>query len=512
MGLIRDETIVDSIARALQYSACYHPPSFLRHLTAAYEREGGAAAKAAIGQILESSRMAALGRRAVCQDTGTVNVWLRIGMSVRFEGTRTPQDLVDAAVRRAWSDDHNPLRASMVRDPLGTRRNTGDNTPAMVTVDLVPGDTIEVALMAKGGGAENKSRLAVLRPSDSVEDWLLQILPTLGAGWCPPGILGIGVGGSADVAMRLAKQSLYDDPDMLDIRARGPATEEERWRLRLCDRVNALGIGAQGLGGLTTVLDVKLRTAPTHASALPVALIPQCAATRVVRFRLSEDQPFALEPPGPGDYPASHPAIVRQAAGERRVDLDALTAAEKASWRVGDLLLLSGHILTARDAAHARLVGLLDQGQPLPVDLRGRTVYYAGPVRPNAHEVVGPAGPTTATRMDKFTPRLLAETGLGVMIGKAERGAAVIAAIREHQTPYLIAVGGAAVLVSQAIRASRVVAFADLGMEAIHEFRVADMPVIVAVDTDGRSIHDLGPAAWRRPAIAAAPKEPPERA
>ena len=494
MALIRNETVIESLAGALQYVSCFHPPEFLAHLAAAYEAEESAAARDAITQTLINSRLAAEGRRPICQDTGLVNIRMAIGMGVRFEGSMMPQALADEAVRRAWADIGNPLRASVIEDPLGDRRNTGNNAPAMLTVEMAAGDGIDVGVMAKGGGAENKARFAVLRPSDSAADWIVETLPTLGAGWCPPGILGVGIGGSSDMAMRLAKESLYDPPDMLDLRARGPASADEAFRLDLFERVNRLGIGAQGLGGLATVLDVKLRTAPTHASALPVALIPQCTATRTLNFHLTEATPFDLAPPSLADYPEF---VLDAADPPRRVNLDDLGPSETAAWRAGDRLLLSGAMLTGRDAAHRRLVDLLEAGAPLPVELAGRAIYYTGPVTAAAGEVVGPAGPTTATRMDKFTDRVL-EAGLAVMIGKAERGPAAIDAIRRHRAPYLIAVGGAAVLVSRAIKAARVVAFEDLGMEAIHEFTVEDMPVMVAVDADGNSIHEIGPAAWRR--------------
>ncbi len=495
MPLIKNEIVVDSVAQAIQYISCYLPPTFVRHLAAAHEHEESPAAKSAIAQLLVNARLAAVGRRPMCQDTGIVNVFLRVGLNVRFEGDRSLQALVDEGVRRAWHDPINPLRPSMVDDLLGVRANTGDNTPAMLSVELVPGDVIDMRVMTKGGGAENKARFTVLRPSDSVADWVIDVLPTLGAGWCPPGIMGIGIGGSADMAMRLAKESLFEPPDMLELRARGATNAIEQFRLSLYDRINSLGIGAQGLGGLTTVLDVKLLTAPTHASALPVALIPQCAATRMVTFQVSEAAGFTIAPPPLEGYPQP---VLDAMETPRRVDLDRLTIKDRQTWKAGERLLLSGHLLTARDAAHDRLVRLIDAGEPLPVDLAGRAIYYVGPVNAAAGEVVGPAGPTTATRMDKFTPRLLAETGLAVMVGKAERGAQAIAAIRAYRAPYLIAIGGAAVLISQAVKHARVVAFEDLGMEAIHEFRVEDMPVVVAVDAHGQAIHDTGPARWCR--------------
>lgn len=495
MTYIPNSRIIEHIAAALQYISAYHPPDYIAHLTAAHAREQSPAARNAMEQMLTNSRLAGLGRRALCQDTGTVNARLQVGMDVRLDGTRTLQQLLDDAIRLAWADEQNPLRASMVGDALFGRDNTGDNTPGMLSVDLVPGDAIDISLMAKGGGAENKARFATLRPSDNVADWVLDQLPGLGSGWCPPGMLGIGVGGSADMAMRLAKDSLYDPPDMLALRDKPDPSPEEKFRVDLCDRANALGIGAQGLGGLTTVLDVKLRTAAAHASAMPVALIPQCVATRITRFRLTDRQGFDLEPPARQSWPE----ITASAEDDiRRVDLDNLTLSERQSWKAGDRLLLSGRILTGRDAAHGRIVALLDAGHPLPVDLAGRALYYVGPVDAAPGEVIGPAGPTTSTRMDKFTPRLLEQTGLAVMIGKAERGDAVIDAIARHHAPYLIAVGGAAVLISRAIRAARVVAFDDLGMEAIHEFQIEDMPVIVAVDATGASIHKTGPKIWRR--------------
>ncbi|MEC7761856.1 MAG: fumarate hydratase [Pseudomonadota bacterium] len=491
---IANEVIISQLAEALQYISAYHPPDYIRHLTAAHAREESPAARAAIEQILTSSRLAALGHRAICQDTGTVNAHLKVGMGVRLDGDRSLQSLLDDAIRRAWSVEANPLRASIVSDPLFGRRNTRDNTPGMLTTELVPGDVIEVAIMSKGGGSENKSRFTTLRPSDSVEDWIIDQLPGLGAGWCPPGMLGIGVGGSADIAMRLAKESLYDPPDMALLRDKPNPTEEEALRIRLCDRANGLGIGAQGLGGLTVVLDVKLRTAPTHASALPVALIPQCVATRMIRFWIGAGEGFDLAPPDLSIWPEM---TASAEDGARRVNLDTLTQADKESWSVGDTLLLSGHILTGRDAAHKRIDDMLARGEPLPVDLKDRAIYYVGPVDPAPGEVIGPAGPTTSTRMDKFTPRLLAESGLGLMIGKAERGPEVVSAVAQHKAPYLIAVGGAAVLLSRAIKSAKVVAFGDLGMEAIHEFEVQDMPVIVAVDCSGASVHTQGPAKWR---------------
>ncbi|HEV7369874.1 fumarate hydratase [Arenibaculum sp.] len=494
--VIRGEDVVETVAGALQYVACHHPPDYVRHLARAYEIEESPAARDAIAQILLNSRMASLGRRPICQDTGIVNVFLRIGMDVRFDADRGLAALVDEGVRRAYLDPVNPLRASVVRDPLFARANTRDNSPAVVHMDVVPGRTLEITVAAKGGGSENKARFAVLNPSDGVVDWVLRTVPELGAGWCPPGMLGIGVGGTAEKAMLLAKEALMEPIDMTDLLRRGPNTPEEEMRIDIYRKVNGLGIGAQGLGGLTTVLDVKIRSFPTHAASLPVGLIPNCAATRHARVVLDGSGPVRLDPPDPADWPAI--VLDRSAAGTRRVDLDRLTREEVASWRPGETLLLTGRLLTGRDAAHKRMVDMLARGETLPVDFAGRVIYYVGPVDAAEGEAVGPAGPTTATRMDKFTEPMLAATGLLAMVGKAERGPEAIEAIRRHRAAYLIAVGGAAYLVSKAIRSARVVAFPDLGMEAIHEFEVADMPVTVAVDAAGTSVHALGPAHWRR--------------
>jgi fumarate hydratase class I len=496
MTTIRQEDLIQSVADALQYISYYHPPDYIQALTAAYEREESAAAKDAMAQILVNSRMCAEGHRPICQDTGLVVAVLKVGMAVRWDAALSVQAMVDEGVRRAYTHPDNVLRASMVAPPIGERRNTGDNTPAIVHVELVPGAKVEVKLAAKGGGSENKARFAILNPSDSLVEWVLRMVPTLGAGWCPPGMLGIGIGGSAEKAMLLAKESLFEPIDIHELRARGPSGPLEELRLELYDKVNALGIGAQGLGGLTTVLDVKLRDYPTHAASLPVAIIPNCAATRHVEFVLDGRGPVALEPPSLSDWPQ----IAWEAGPEaRRVDLDRVTREEIARWRPGDRLLLSGRLLTGRDAAHKRIADLLDRGKPLPngLDLANRFIYYVGPVDPVRDEVVGPAGPTTATRMDKFTDRMLAMTGLIGMIGKAERGPAGIEAIRRHRAVYLIAVGGAAYLVSKAIKGSRLIAFEDLGMEAVREFEVGDMPVTVAVDAGGDSVHETGPAQWR---------------
>ncbi len=494
--MINEDDLVGSIADALQFISYYHPEDYIRHLGEAYAAEESPAARDAIRQILLNSRMAAMARRPICQDTGIATVFMQIGIGARFNTARPLQDLVDEGVRRAWTLDTNPLRASVVTEPLFDRRNTGDNTPCILHTEMVAGDAVHIHVAAKGGGSENKARFTVLNPSDSVTDWVVRTVETLGAGWCPPGLLGLGVGGSAERAMLLAKQALLEPIDMTELRRRGPASQLEEMRIELFERVNALGIGAQGLGGLATVLDVKIRSFPAHAASLPVGLIPQCAADRHVAFTL-DGSGLAVFTPPPAD---AWPAAIHEQTGKlaRRVDLDRLTRADVATWRAGETLLLSGHLLTGRDAAHLRLVRMLDAGEPLPVDLRDRAIYYVGPVDPVAGEAVGPAGPTTSTRMDKFLGPILSRTGLLVMVGKAERGAEAIETIRAHGCAYLIAVGGAAYLVSKAIRSSRVVAFGDLGMEAIHEFVVEDMPVTVAVDAQGTSIHRTGPARWRR--------------
>jgi len=494
MTVIRQDDFIDSIADALQYISCYHPKDFIDALAAAHEREENPAAKDAMAQILVNSRMCAEGRRPVCQDTGIVTVFLRIGMDVRWDAVASVADMVNEGVRRAWNHPDNKLRASILADPAGSRRNTGDNTPAVIHMDVVPGDRVVVRLGAKGGGSEAKARFAMLNPSDSIVDWVLKQVPQMGAGWCPPGILGLGIGGTAEQAMRLAKEACMEPVDIHELRDRGPATAAETLRLELYDRVNRLGIGAQGLGGLTTVLDVKIRDHPTHAANLPVAIIPNCAATRHVHFELDGSGPAAFEPPALEDWPE----VTRQAGGDsRRVNLDTVTPEEVRAWRAGEMLLLSGRLLTGRDAAHKRICDMLERGENLPVDFSGRFIYYVGPVDPVRDEVIGPAGPTTATRMDKFTELMLGETGLLGMIGKAERGPGAVESIRRHRAVYLIAVGGAAYLVSKAIRRARVVAFDDLGMEAIHELEVSDMPVTVAVDSSGASVHEAGPREWR---------------
>jgi fumarate hydratase class I len=493
---IAGEDITKSVADALQYISYYHPPDYIRSLTRAYEREQSPSARNAIGQILLNSRMAAFGRRPICQDTGLVVVFAKVGMAARIESTAGFADLVNEGVRWAYLDPENPLRASIVSDPLSSRANTRDNTPAVVHIDLVPGNTVEMTIAAKGGGSENKARFAVLNPSASVSDWVVETISTLGSGWCPPGLISIGIGGSAEKAMLLAKEAMNEPIDMFDLIARGPSSAEEALRIELYERINALGIGAQGLGGLTTVVDVKVATYPTHAASKPVALIPQCAANRHVKFTLDGTGPVQLAPPDLGEWPELEQGDLHK-ADTRRVNLDTLTKEEMATWRCGETLLLSGKMLTGRDAAHKRLVDLIDAGKPLPVDLRGRVIYYVGPVRAVRDEIVGPAGPTTSSRMDGFTEKMLAETGLYAMVGKAERGPAAIESIVRHKAPYLIAVGGAAYLISKSITAARLVAFEDLGMEAIYEFEVRDMPVIMAVDVEGESIHRSGPAEWR---------------
>jgi fumarate hydratase class I len=499
---IREDDLIASVADALQFISYFHPADYIENLAAAYRREESPAARDAIGQILRNSRMAAIGRRPICQDTGTANVFVRMGIGARIDSTRSLQAIVDEGVRQAWRAERNPLRASLVADPLFGRKNTGDNTPANLHVEIVEGDTIDVHVAAKGGGSENKARFAALNPNDSVVDWVLRTVEGLGAGWCPPGLVGLGVGGSPDKAMSLAKEALFEPIDLPAIRARGPASRLEEMRLDLCDRINALGIGAQGLGGLTTVLDVKIRTFPVHAASLPVGLIPQCAADRHVHFTLDGSGPARLVPPSLDLWPDLGDA---GPATGRRVDLDRLTRDEVATWRAGETLLLSGRLRTGRDAAHLRMTQMLARGEPLPVDLRDRAIYYVGPVDAVGDEAVGPAGPTTATRMDPFVEPLLAEAGLLVMVGKAERGPAAIESIRRHGAAYLITVGGAAYLVSKAIRSSRVLAFPELGMEAIHEFVVADFPVTVAVDAAGASVHREGPSRWRRSIPSAVP-------
>jgi len=498
MTTIRQDDFVESVADALQFISYYHPLDYIEALGEAYEAEQSPAAKDAIAQILTNSRMCAEGHRPICQDTGIVVAFVKVGMGVRWDGgTMSVADMVDEGVRRAYLDPANKLRASVVADPAGSRKNTKDNTPAVVHFELVPGDSVEVRIAAKGGGSENKSKFVMLNPSDSIVDWVLKTVPTMGAGWCPPGMLGIGIGGTAEKALLMAKEALMEPIDMHTLKKRGPRNPIEELRLELYDKVNALGIGAQGLGGLSTVLDVKILDYPTHAASKPVGMIPNCAATRHAHFTLDGSGAAKLVPPDLARWPRVQ---WTPAPTARRVDLDHLTPAEVATWKPGETLLLSGKMLTGRDAAHKRIADLFAKGEALPpgVDFTNRVIYYVGPVDPVRDEVVGPAGPTTATRMDKFTEMMLAKTGLIAMIGKAERGPVAIEAIRKHRAAYLMAVGGAAYLVSKAIRSARVVAFDDLGMEAIYEFDVADMPVTVAVDASGTSVHQTGPREWQQ--------------
>jgi fumarate hydratase, class I len=494
MTVIRQDDLIQSIADALQFISYYHPIDFIDAVNQAYEREESPAAKDALAQILINSRMCAMGHRPICQDTGIVSVFLKIGMNVQWQGDLSVEDMVNEGVRRAYNHADNVLRASVLADPDGGRKNTGDNTPAMITYKLVPGDTLDVHVAAKGGGSEAKTKFAMLNPSDSVVDWVLSVVPTMGAGWCPPGMLGIGIGGTADKAMQMAKEALLDPIDIQALRQRGASSRSEELRLELMEKVNNLGIGAQGLGGLTTVLDVKVKDCPTHAANKPVAIIPNCAATRHTHFVLDGSGPANLEPPSLEHWPE-----ISWEVGEsvRRVNLDEVTRDDIQSWKPGETVLLSGKLLTGRDAAHKKLVDMIAKGEAMPVDFTNRFIYYVGPVDPVGDEVVGPAGPTTATRMDKFTRTMLEQTGLIGMVGKAERGPVAIDAIRDNKAVYLMAVGGAAYLVSKAIIGSRVLAFPELGMEAIYEFEVKDMPVTVAVDVNGESVHQTGPKMWR---------------
>jgi fumarate hydratase class I len=493
MTTIREEDFVTSVADAFQFISYYHPADYIRDLWAAYQREESPAAKDAMAQILINSRMAAEGHRPICQDTGIAIAFIRAGMDVRWDTKKSLADLVNEGVRRAYTDKDNPLRASMLADPDGKRVSTGDNTPAVTHVELVPGDKVEVIVAAKGGGSENKSKFAMLLPSDSIVDWVLSIVPTMGADWCPPGLLSLGIGGSPEKAMLMAKWAMMEPMNIHELKARGAKNRAEELRLELYEKVNALGIGAQGLGGLSTVLDVKVVDYPTHAASKPVALLPNCAATRHIHFTLDGSGPAEFEPPSLDDWPK----LALDFKSSRRVNLDTLTKEEIAGWKSGETLLLSGKLLTGRDAAHKRIVDMLNRGEKLPVDLTNRFIYYTGPVDAVRDEVVGPAGPTTSSRMDKFVEPVLAKTGLIGMVGKSERGPVAIESIRKHGAVYCIAVGGAAYLVSKAIRASRVLAFADLGMEAIREFEVKDMPVTVAVDARGNAVHRTGPAEWR---------------
>ena len=497
MTTIRKADLIQSVADALQFISYYHPADYIRALGRAYEREQSGAAKDAIAQILTNSRMCAEGHRPICQDTGIVNVFVKIGMDVRFDFSDF-EETINEGVRRAYLDPDNKLRASVLDESDFGRRNTRDNTPAVISVQMVPGDKLEVDVAAKGGGSEAKSKFAMLNPSDSIADWVLKTVPTMGAGWCPPGMLGIGVGGTAEKAMLMAKEALMEPIDMAELKARGPKSKVEELRIELYDKVNALGIGAQGLGGLSTVLDVKIRTYPVHAANRPVAMIPNCAATRHAHFVLDGSGPAEFEAPKLSDWPA---VTWQPASNSKKILLDSLTREQVASWKPGERLLLSGKLLTGRDAAHKRIEDLVKSNKPLPVDFTNRVIYYVGPVDPVRDEVVGPAGPTTSTRMDKFTDTMLGKTGLIAMIGKAERGPAAIESIRKHKAAYLMAVGGAAYLVAKAIRKSRVLAFEDLGMEAIYEFEVQDMPVTVAVDASGSSVHTTGPAEWSKKII-----------
>ncbi|HEX3912098.1 MAG TPA: fumarate hydratase [Steroidobacteraceae bacterium] len=495
MTVIREADVIASVADALQYISYYHTPDFIRAMGRAYDLERSPAARDAIAQILTNSRMCAEGHRPICQDTGIVVVFVKVGMAVSWEAQLDLAAMINEGVRRAYLNPQNKLRASIVADPAFKRGNTRDNTPAVIHTEFVPGDRLDITVAAKGGGSENKSMFAMLNPSDSVADWVVEMVPEMGAGWCPPGMLGIGIGGSAEKAMLLAKEALMEPIDIGELILRGPKTPLEELRLEIHRRVNALGIGAQGLGGLTTVLDVKILDYPTHAASLPVAVIPNCAATRHIHFTLNGAGPAVLTPPDLDLWPKVHWAAD---AGARRVALDGLSKQEIAAWKPGERLLLTGKLLTGRDAAHKRICALLDAGKPLPpgLDFTGRVIYYVGPVDPVGTEIVGPAGPTTANRMDRFTDTMLGKSGLLAMVGKAERGPQTVASIAKHRSAYLIAVGGAAFLVSNAIRGSRIVAFPELGMEAVYEFDVKDMPVTVAVSADGESLHETGPAKW----------------
>ena len=496
MSVIRQDDLIDSVADALQFISYYHPVDFVKAVHEAYLKEESQAAKDAMAQILINSRMSAEGHRPLCQDTGIVTVFVKIGMNVRWEdATMSVEDMINEGVRRAYLHPDNVLRASVLSDPAGKRQNTKDNTPAVIHMSVVPGDEVDVQVAAKGGGSENKSKMVMLNPSDSIVDWVLKTVPTMGAGWCPPGMLGLGIGGTAEKAAVLAKESLMDPIDIHELKARGPQNAVEELRLELFEKVNQLGIGAQGLGGLTTVLDIKIKDYPTHAASLPVCMIPNCAATRHAHFTLKGDGPALQTPPSLSDWPE---VTFEVGPTTKRVNLDTVTQQEIETWKTGDTLLLNGKMLTGRDAAHKKLCGMLDAGEELPVDLKGRFIYYVGPVDPVGDEVVGPAGPTTATRMDKFTRQVLESTGLMGMIGKAERGPVAIEAIKDNKSVYLMAVGGAAYLVSKAIKGSKTIAFPELGMEAIYEFEVKDMPVTVAVDSKGESAHITGPAAWKQ--------------
>lgn len=492
--VIQQKDLIESVADALQFISYYHPLDFIQALNAAYEREANPAAKDAMAQILINSRMCAEGKRPICQDTGIVTVFLNVGMDIHWQGDMSVTEMVNEGVRRAYMNPDNKLRASILADPDGARKNTGDNTPCVIHYQIVPGNKLEVHVAAKGGGSEAKSKFAMLNPSDSVVEWVLKMVPVMGAGWCPPGMLGIGIGGTAEKAMIMAKEALLDPINIQELKQRGAGSRAEELRLELFEKVNGLGIGAQGLGGLTTVLDVKVKDFPTHAANKAIAMIPNCAATRHVHFSLDGNGPAHLEAPNLDDWPE----VTRESGDNvKRVNLDTVTREEIRDWKPGDTLLLNGKMLTGRDAAHKRMVDMMAAGEELPVDLNGRFIYYVGPVDPVRNEVVGPAGPTTATRMDKFTRTMLEKTGLMGMIGKAERGPVAIEAIRDNKAVYLMAVGGAAYLVAQAIKSSKVLGFPEMGMEAIYEFEVQDMPVTVAVDVNGASIHQTGPEVWK---------------
>ena len=495
MTVIRQQDLIDSVTDALQYISYYHPLDFVQAVHKAWEMEVNPAAKDAMAQILINSRLCATGHRPLCQDTGIVTVFIEVGMDVQWDAELSLEDMINEGVRRAYNHPDNKLRASILADPAGARQNTKDNTPAVIHTRIVPGNTVDVRVAAKGGGSENKSKMVMLNPSDSIVDWVVKTVPTMGAGWCPPGMLGIGIGGTAEKAAVMAKESLMDPIDIHELRKRGPSNRAEELRLEIMDAVNKLGIGAQGLGGLTTVLDVKIKDYPTHAASLPVAMIPNCAATRHAHFTLTGEGPALQTPPDINDWPE-----IAWETGDsvRRVNLDTVTAEDIKDWQPGETLLLSGTMYTGRDAAHKRMTQMLEQGEALPVDLKGKFIYYVGPVDPVRDEVVGPAGPTTSTRMDKFTDYILDQTGLIGMIGKAERGPVAIEAIKKHGAVYLMAVGGAAYLVSKAITQAEVVAFEDLGMEAIYAFTVNDMPVSVAVDAKGESVHITGPKIWQQ--------------
>lgn len=494
MSVIRQDDFISSVADALQFISYYHPLDFVQGVHEAYLKEENPAAKDAMAQILINSRMCAEGKRPLCQDTGIVTVFLKVGMNVTWDAEMNVTDMVNEGVRRAYMHPDNVLRASILADPAGKRQNTKDNTPAVIHYEIVDGDEVEVHVAAKGGGSENKSKMVMLNPSDSIVDWIVKTVPTMGAGWCPPGMLGIGIGGTAEKAAVMAKESLMDPIDIHELRERGPQNRVEELRLEIMDAVNELGIGAQGLGGLTTVLDIKIKDYPTHAASLPVCMIPNCAATRHTHFTLNGSGPAVLTPPSLDDWPD---VTFEVGSNTRRVNLDEITPEAVKEWKVGETILLNGKMLTGRDAAHKKMVEMLNNGEELPVDLKGRFIYYVGPVDPVRDEVVGPAGPTTSTRMDKFTRQIIESTGLLGMIGKSERGPVAIDAIKDNEAVYLMAVGGAAYLVSKAITNAEVLAFPELGMEAIYEFEVKDMPVTVAVDTSGESVHTTGPAKWK---------------